>query len=155
MYVMAEKEFVTKEHNLEDTIRDEVEATLRAMRNDGGVATRQEELDRLRKEEHGYKLAEENLKIAYGEKLRDFLKDFRQLSGERLNLKFMKDELGQKQVVLDRITQRLIEMQTEEAAPSLVDWRIEARTPEAPIEEAPFERMQWFGLAAYSACRLQ
>ncbi len=152
MYITAEKGFVTKEHNLEDSIRDEVEATLRAKRNESGVTTvsmRQEELDHLKKEEHGYKLAEENLKIAYGEKLKALLKDFQQRSGERLNLTFMKDELGQKQSVLDRITQRLIEMQTEQAAPSLVEWRIEAHTPDGPIEAIPFKRMELFGIAAF------
>ena len=137
MYIAAEKEFAAKEHNLDDSIRDEVEATLRAKRNESGVTTvsmRQKELDHLKKEEHGYKLAEEKLKIAYSEMLKAFLNDFQQLSGERLNLTFMKDELAQKQGVFDRITQRLIEMKTEQAAPSSVEWRIEARTPEAPIK---------------------
>ena len=152
MYITAEKEYATKEHNLEDSIRDEVEATLRAKRNESGVTTvsmRQEELDHLKKEEHGYNLAEENLKAAYGEKLKSFLTEFQKLSGERLNLTFMKDELGQKQSVLDRITQRLIEMQTEQAAPSPVEWRIEARTPEAPIVAIPFKQMELFGIAAF------
>ena len=74
--IEAEKEFAAREQSLAEMIREDVEANLRAKRNDGGFSTasmRQEELERLRKEERGYRLAEENLRIAYSEKLKTFL----------------------------------------------------------------------------------
>ena len=60
----------------------------------------------------------------------------------------MKDELVEKQKVLERITERQIALQTERAAPRRVIWHEPARVPEAPVEVVPYRSMALAGLLA-------
>ncbi len=127
LYLKAQKEIAIYEQNLEEfkrqvsgPIRADVELSLRSNGSAGGVVAidgRHEELARLRNALRSYEIAEENLRKAYSSQLKKFLTEFEQVSGENVNLTFMKDELTQAQKVLERITERLIALQTERAAP--------------------------------------
>jgi capsular exopolysaccharide synthesis family protein len=159
MYLDALKEIDSNEHSLEELKKslvapteEDATATVRAKRNEGGittVATLRETLKQLQEEAEGYRLGEVQLREAYYAKLAVFLKDFKELSGQRLNLTFMKDELAQKQNVLERITERLIVLQTEQKAPPRVVSRVEASAPAVPVEVLPYKRMGLAGLASF------
>lgn len=66
-----------------------------------------------------------------------------------VNLPFMKDELTQAQKVLERITERLVALQTECRAPSRVRWLNPAEAPEAPVEAVPYRDMAIAGVGAF------
>ena len=127
-----------------EPIQTEAEFSLRANRADKEVATlskRREEVSRMRCELRGYAIAEENLRTAYSSQLKKFLTELEQVSGENVNLTFMKDELVQAQKVLERITERQIALQTERGAPPRVIWHEPARPPDAPVEEIPYRNL--------------
>ena len=91
-----------------------------------------------------YEIAEENLRKAYSSQLKKFLTELEQVSGENVNLTFMKDELAQPQKVLERITERLIALQTERAAPARVIWHQPAKpSPGADRGRCPTETWPW------------
>ncbi len=165
MYKKHQQEITIGKSSLEDlkkTLRPEIlEQVEFALRNRqvGGVAgpdrdaerleRRQEELSRLKVELRGCDIAEENLRSAYSTELTKALKNREQLSGESLNLKFKKDELAEAQTVLAKISDRLIQMQTERSAPPRVIWHMPAKVPEVPIEELPLRNMFVAGLPAF------
>jgi len=150
-YIELRKEIVRDQKSLEELkqkmagpIQTEAEYTLRAKRSDGEVTIlgkRREEVARMRCDLRGYEIAEDNLRSAYSGQLKKFLTEIEQVSGENVNLTFMKDELAQAQKVLERITERQIALQTERGAPPRVIWHEPARAPEAPVEEFPTRNM--------------
>ena len=143
--------------NLRESVEKDVDLMFRTHQgdvagpaSDGAIlARRQDELTRLEVELHGCEFAEENLRKEYNKQLTKTLKEGEQLSGERLNLKFRKDELAEKQAVLARISDRQIALQTELSAPMRVRWHEPANVPQLPIEELPIRNMSVAGLAAF------
>ena len=131
-YIRRQKEIASGEKSLDEMkqkmtalLQKEVELSLRAKRSDGEVgmlAKRCEEVARMRSELRGYEIAEVNLRTAYSDQMKKFLKELEQVSGENVNLTFMRDELVESQKVLERITERQIALQTERAAPPRVIW---------------------------------
>ena len=81
------------------------------------LAKQRDELARMHTELKTYEFAEENLRKAYADELKKYLTEFEKLSGENLNLTFMKDGLAEAEKVLKRITERQIALQTQRAAP--------------------------------------
>ena len=113
------------------------------------LAARQDELRRLKIELRSCEIAEENLRSAYSTQLSRILKDRQQLSGESLNLKFKKEELAEAEAVLAKITDRLIALQTERAAPTRIKWHEPAKVPEEPIEAHLYQKMAVAGAAGF------
>ena len=65
-------------------------------------------LEQMRSELRTFEIAEGNLREAYNKRLQELFQQREQLSNEKLNLKFKKDELAQAQTVLTKITERQI-----------------------------------------------
>jgi capsular polysaccharide biosynthesis protein len=110
----------------------------------GELATRgtqRDDLRHLKVELRGFEIAEENLRAAYSAQLSRAFKEREQRSGENLNMKLRKDELADAQAVMARISERVIALQTERAAPPRVVLHDAARKPEAPIEILPIRNM--------------
>ncbi|MGA2030685.1 MAG: polysaccharide biosynthesis tyrosine autokinase [Thermoguttaceae bacterium] len=151
VYVRLQKEITSDQQTLEGLkqkmavpIQTEVEFSLRAKRTDNEVAMfakRREEVARMRCDLRGYEIAEDSLRSDYSSRLKKVLAEIEQVSGENVNLTFMKDELAQAQKVLERITERQIALQTERAAPPQVIWHEPARVPQAPVEDIPYRNM--------------
>ncbi|MEN6457939.1 MAG: polysaccharide biosynthesis tyrosine autokinase [Thermoguttaceae bacterium] len=98
------------------------------------IAKRREELRQLQCVQRGYQIAEERLSADYA----SYQKELGKASGESLDLLFKRDELAQSEMVLDRITARQFELQTEQGAPPRVIWHQEATPPQAPVQEFPY-----------------
>ena len=120
-------------------IQEEVEASLRAKRNESGMATASMRTGGVGAAPQGgaglLHSPRRTCRMAYSDKLREFLKDFQQLSGERLNLTFMKDELSP-EAKCPRADHGAADRTCRPSKRRLRRWimGIEARTPEAPIE---------------------
>ena len=97
-----------------------------------------------------YELAEKTSARTYAVELKKYLTQVEQCSEENLLLGFKKDELAQKQKVLERITERQIALQTERAPPQVV-WHEPAKVPIAPVELVPYKKMTMAGLLALLA----
>jgi capsular exopolysaccharide synthesis family protein len=156
----CEKDLEALKGKLKPRIQKQVELSMRTGQREGGIsggfnsegsmlARRRDELSRLRTELRGCELAEGNLREAYNKRLKDLLQQREQLSNEKLNLKFKKDELAQKQMVLTKITERQVALLTERSAPPRVIWHEEAKPPQAPIEILPYRNMSLAALVAF------
>ena len=102
----------------------------------------------MRSDLRGYEIAEIDLRKACREQSEKFVKELESLSGENLNLTVKRDELAEKQKVLERIMERQIALQTERSAPARVIWMEPAKAPEAPVELLPYRNMALAGLGA-------
>jgi uncharacterized protein involved in exopolysaccharide biosynthesis len=69
---------------------------------------------------------------------------------ESLNLKLKKDELTRAQAVLARISDRLIELQTEQSAPPRVIWHEPAKVLQEPVESMLYQKMALAAVAGFS-----
>jgi uncharacterized protein involved in exopolysaccharide biosynthesis len=158
-YVKLQKEITKIEQKLDELkqklavpVQNDVEFSLRAKRGASQVAIvvkRREELARMKTELRSYEIAEINLRQAYAAELKQSLTEFDKLSGENVNLTFMKDELAEAEKVLKRITERQTALQTERAAPPRVIWHHPADAPLAPVEEIPYRDMAIAGAGAF------
>ncbi|MCE5268545.1 MAG: polysaccharide biosynthesis tyrosine autokinase [Planctomycetaceae bacterium] len=115
----------------------EAEILTRAKRKQteaSALAKRREELLQLRCILRGYQIAEQNLTT----ECTNYQKEMEKTSGDTLDLLFKKDELSQSEMVLDRITARQFELQTEQGAPPRIIWHQEAVPPQAPVQALPY-----------------
>ena len=158
-YLQLQNEIAKAEQKLEELkqklaapIQKEAEFSLRARRSDGVnngvtmIAKRREKLEQMRSELRTFEIAEGNLREAYNKRLNELFQQREQLSNEKLNLKFKKDELAQAQTVLTKITERQVALQTERSAPPRVIWHEPAKAPQAPVERLPYRNMVLAGL---------
>jgi capsular exopolysaccharide synthesis family protein len=115
----------------------EAELTVFARRKEAeanSVSRRRDELEQLKCQLRGFQIAEDNLRDQYA----SLQKEMEKASGDSMELLFKKDELNQSQKVLDRIAERLSQLQTEQGAPARVIWHQEAIPPQAPVQDFPY-----------------
>jgi capsular exopolysaccharide synthesis family protein len=145
-------------NSLREDVEKDVDFTLRTHRGEGaaGLASDgvmhpspQDEKKDLEEKLRLCVITEESLKKAYSEALGKALKAGAQLSDENLNMRFRKDELADAQQVLAHISERVIALQTERAAPPRVVLHDAAKKPEVPTEIIPVRNMSLAGLAAF------
>ena len=135
LYIRQKEEIEICERNLKafkealkEQIQEEFESSVRPKRSDGGngsgpnsdatvLAKRREDLVRMRSALRSNELAEIDLRKACREQSERFRKELESLSGGNLNLSVKRDELAERQKILERITERQIALQTERAAP--------------------------------------
>lgn len=76
-------------------------------------------------------------------------KKAQELSGETLELEFKRADLARKQDVYDKITERQVQLLTEQHAPSRVKLRRRAPVPKMPVELHPWKKMALASLACF------
>ena len=125
---------------LRGRVQKEMEVSMRTNKKAAvaaSVAKRREDAAQLRWLLRSDDIAEQNLKAEYATLLKEMEKD----GSETGELLAKREELTQSERVLDRITSRQIELQTEQGAPPRVIWHQSAVPPEAPVEDIPYRNL--------------
>ncbi len=122
--------------SLRGTVEKQTDATLFARRSERESADsdkRLDEVSRMRSELQGRQALEERLQMEYDKELRNV----KQFSGSTLELEFKHDELERAEKVYELISARLLQIQTERAAPARVKLLNMADVPRAPVQPYP------------------
>ncbi|MBN2580002.1 MAG: polysaccharide biosynthesis tyrosine autokinase [Pirellulales bacterium] len=111
-------------------VEKETEATLLAKRSEvemGKAAKWKEEIDVMRSELRGQEILKQRIEEEYHQTL----KDAKQASGDTLLLEFKREELSRAERVMELISQRVLQLQTERGAPARVSL---LKLAEPPVE---------------------
>ncbi|MFZ1936729.1 MAG: polysaccharide biosynthesis tyrosine autokinase [Thermoguttaceae bacterium] len=130
---------------LRDEMRPQAkrEAELAIMAKQGEMGTSRiqritDELDKMRSDRVRYGVLEERLQ----EQCKKQQDSVKQTSGDTLELGFRLDDLARAERVYELIAQRVVEVQTEQEAPTRVKrMQPEALVPSAPVEVFPYRNM--------------
>jgi capsular exopolysaccharide synthesis family protein len=114
----------------------------RAALANAAIHKQQTEVDRMELEIRGLENVEAQLKVANEKEV----KAVNRANVDTLDLEFKRDELARAEKVFEQISQRTLQLQTEQRAPARVTLMQYAARPNAPIEVFPWKKVGMVGL---------